>query len=89
MEHVIGGYVKRGGRRVRAHWTGRAWSRTKGMIYPTAAAARKAADAIDVTNVDSIAIYEAPPGCHHARSADYARAGESFLRCAVCERPRS
>lgn len=27
-------------------------------------------------------------GCHHLRTSDYARQGEVFLRCGICERPR-
>lgn len=26
--------------------------------------------------------------CHHARTSDYARQGEPFVRCAICEKPR-
>lgn len=63
MEYVIMGYVRRGGGKEaqKASWDGRSWTRDRAKVYPSMAAARKAADALDIRLIESIAVM--PIGC--------------------------
>jgi predicted lysophospholipase L1 biosynthesis ABC-type transport system permease subunit len=60
--YVIMGYVRRGGGPPqKASWDGRSWTRQKAKVYPSMAAAQKAANAMNVKLVDSVTIM--PIGC--------------------------
>lgn len=62
MEYIIKGQVRRGGGEPqKACWDGRSWTRNKAKVYPSMAAAQKAANAMNVRLIDSIAIM--PLGC--------------------------
>lgn len=63
MPYVIMGFVRRGGSREpqKSSWDGRSWTKNKAMVYPSQAAAQKAAYGIKINLVDSFAIF--PVGC--------------------------